>query len=436
MFAHGRHGLLLVAAACAWVLGCRSSANTSLHITVMLGPISTEQLEFSVLSEDGSTVVVPETPRPMNAAGALASPQDVYIYLPDVAETVTCRVASTSVPLGAAQEVATVTPHQTTEVALTLAVTVLDNGQHCTDGGQCASTYCIDGLCCDSACDGTCMACDVASNPGTCTEVPVGEAPRRGECTMEPASSCGEDGKCDGQGACRKYPIGMECASAVCTTDGHAVMSASRCDGVGSCVPSTTSTPCDPYFCDPTTARCRTDCSTQADCAMNSCVAGRCGKKPNSDTCADNSECNSGHCSDGVCCNVDCTGACTSCNVPGAAGLCSALPAGAVDQHGMCGDQGTTSCGTSGLCNGMGACQVYPPNTVCGPGTCSGTDYAPSRMCDGAGTCLPASAVPCPNNFVCNPGTGACYTTCTIDAQCVTGGSCTKQSGRCRAPMP
>jgi len=425
MLALGRLGLLMVAAAtCLCTVGCRSSASTSLHVTVALGPISTEQLEFSVLSDDGSTVVVPTTRRPNSAAGPLASPQDVYIYLPDVAQTVTCRVASTSVPLGAAEQLATITPHQTTEVALTLAVTVLDNGQHCTDGGQCASTYCVDGMCCDSACDGTCMACDVASSPGTCTQVPAGEAARRDQCATDPAPSCGTDGKCDGQGACSHYPIGMECAAAVCTPDGKAVMSASRCDGMGKCVASTTSTPCDPYLCDSAAARCRTSCVTTDDCAANPCIAAKCGKKPNSDSCNDGSECNSGHCSDGVCCNVDCAGACTSCNVPGAAGICSALPAGAVDQHQQCNDQGAMSCGTNGLCNGTGACQLYPASTVCAPAACSGTDLAPARVCDGQGTCVPTVASACPSKFACDPANGVCFTSCTTKDQCIRGAAC------------
>ena len=36
---------------------------------------------------------------------------------------------------------------------------ILANGQPCTDGTQCGSTFCVDGVCCDSECAGTCEAC-------------------------------------------------------------------------------------------------------------------------------------------------------------------------------------------------------------------------------------------------------------------------------------
>ena len=425
-----RPATALLLAVCAWALGCRPSTTTALHVRVDLGAISTEQLELSVFTD--SAVVVSPTRRPAAPAGPLASPQDVFIYLPDVAQTVTCRADSVSVPLGRAEAAVSVTPHQTTEVALALTPTVLENGQPCTAGGQCGSTFCVDGVCCDSSCDGTCAACDVADSVGACTQVPAGQPPRRGECTAAPAASCGADGKCDGKGGCRKFPAGMECAPATCTPGASGVMSASRCDGAGNCVPSTTSSPCDPYLCDATSGRCFTACGTVAECAApNPCNAGKCGKKPNSDSCADGSECNSAHCSDGVCCNVDCAGACTACNVPGATGICTALPAGAVDPHSQCTDEGVASCGASGLCNGLGGCQKYPASTVCAPVSCSGASVSPARLCDGAGTCMPANTTTCPNNFVCNTATGACFTSCTANDQCAMGFTC-HQPGRCR----
>jgi hypothetical protein len=418
-------------AALAFAPGCRSSS-TILHVQVDLAGVSTEQLEFTVLAEDGMTVVVPPTLRPASPAGPLASPQDVIIYLPDTAGTVISRVASVTTPPARDQHAVAVVPHHTVVVQLMLGATDRDNGQPCTDASQCASTYCVDGVCCDSACDGMCSACDVQNSVGACTMVPAGEVPRRSECPADPAQSCGLDGKCDGNGACSKYPVGMECSPAACTADGHGVMTAARCDGMGRCVPSTTSTPCDPYLCDSSTSRCFTGCTTVAECAApNPCNAGKCGKKPNGDLCGDASECNSGRCADGVCCNIDCTGACTACNLNGSPGICTALPAGALDQHSQCTDEGATSCGGSGLCNGMGGCQKYTAGTVCAPVDCSGASYTAARVCDGSGTCLPANPTPCPNNFICNPATKTCFTSCTTNDQCTTGYTC-RQPARCR----
>ena len=35
-----------------------------------------------------------------------------------------------------------------------------DLGQACTDPGECASTFCVDGVCCASACDAQGQACN------------------------------------------------------------------------------------------------------------------------------------------------------------------------------------------------------------------------------------------------------------------------------------
>src|SRR5690606_5871332 len=53
--------------------------------------------------------------------------------------------------------------------------------QECSDG-----LFCVDGVCCNSACNGTCEACDVPSAVGTCTPIPA-MADYDGEC---PGFSC------------------------------------------------------------------------------------------------------------------------------------------------------------------------------------------------------------------------------------------------------
>ncbi len=51
----------------------------------------------------------------------------------------------------------------------------------------------------------------------------------------------------------------------------------------------------------------------------------------NGQACNAAAECASNHCVDGVCCESDCTGACTSCALPGTEGLCRPAPAGVPD---------------------------------------------------------------------------------------------------------
>ena len=81
----------------------------------------------------------------------------------------------------------------------------LPAGAPCDGAGQCASGYCSQGTCCDKACGGACVACNLAGSEGTCKAVAAGEDPGE-SCAQEPLTTCGPDGTCDGAGACRRYP--------------------------------------------------------------------------------------------------------------------------------------------------------------------------------------------------------------------------------------
>jgi hypothetical protein len=104
----------------------------------------------------------------------------------------------------------------------------------------------------------------------------------------------------------------------------------------------------------------------------------------NSAACGSANACASGHCVDGVCCENDCVGACHSCSLT--PGKCTLVGADATDPRGMCSDQGASSCGMTGRCDGAGACQRYAAETVCAPERCSGSTYVPASTC-ATGTC-------------------------------------------------
>ena len=93
-----------------------------------------------------------------------------------------------------------------------------------------------------------------------------------------------------------------------------------------------------------------------------------------------------------------------------------------------CTTSAVSSCGFDGKCDGMGGCSKYPMNTVCKAGTCDGDAVIGANVCDGIGHCKPGSTRICVP-FSCNPGTGACYETCTTNNQCVSGQQCV--SGSC-----
>jgi hypothetical protein len=61
-------------------------------------------------------------------------------------------------------------------------------GAQCTDGAQCASSFCVDGVCCNNACDTPCRTCET----GTCTNVTRKPDPPECEGTM----TCNAAGKC------------------------------------------------------------------------------------------------------------------------------------------------------------------------------------------------------------------------------------------------
>lgn len=152
---------------------------------------------------------------------------------------------------------------------------------------------------------------------------------------------------------------------------------------------------------------------------------------PEEGTCAQGSECATGFCVDGVCCDTACLGTCESCSTlrTGAPdGTCAPILAG-LDPDDECVDQGEASCGTDGLCDGDGACQMYPSGTECAPKSCMGaTLLLGYRNCDGKGTCEPPSYTDDCAPFACDAG--ACLTMCATDAQCAPGVVCV--GGECK----
>ena len=134
----------------------------------------------------------------------------------------------------------------------------------------------MDGVCCESACAGGCLACSAAKTAqadGLCRAI-VGGTDPDSECTQDSALSCGLDGTCDGAGACRRYVAGSTCVPASCS--GSTFTSAQTCNGAGTCQAPTTGS-CGAYVCGATS--CLTTCATSADCAVKD-VGNCCGYFP------------------------------------------------------------------------------------------------------------------------------------------------------------
>jgi hypothetical protein len=97
-----------------------------------------------------------------------------------------------------------------------------------------------------------------------------------------------------------------------------------------------------------------------------------------------------------------------------------------------------TTCGTTGVSNGSGACQLYPSGTVCGAAFCAGGVMNLADTCNGTGQCTNGATFSC-SPYTCNAGGTACMTFCTQGMHCQSGfcvdGFCcnTSCAGACRA---
>ena len=279
-----------------------------------------------------------------------------------------------------------------------------DNGATCSDKDECKSGNCIDGFCCDSACGQVCRSCAVTGKQGTCSPIPDDVADDGGGCAMQPESSCGNDGKCNGAGACRKWGTSVQCRGATCPPALATLTKAASCDGKGTCPPGETQS-CGNYKCD-TNDMCRTMCSSDADCNGKACDTsnGSCGKGLPGAQCNTNSDCASDHCVDKTCCSVAACATCQTCATPD--GTCKDVLDGMSDPD-SCSDSMAT-CGTTGKCDGKGTCKLAAAGTECGQ-TCVNNEVV-TKTCDGAGSCSGTGGTMSCQGFLCQ--NGACVTTC------------------------
>ncbi len=246
-------------------------------------------------------------------------------------------------------------------------------GEACAAATECGSGQCVDGVCCETACDGTCEACNLPTLVGKCMPIPDGEDPQN-ECPTIPLPEAGPEdagiifddggdagdnpdatvvdpdaappfelpdggvttednqcaGKCNGKRACAFPGKERTCGSVVCgnkTTQGRAA-----CDGEGHCLFG--SEPCEAYACPDGKAGCVKTCAGPDDCLAthfcdpsNTCKP----KLDNGAVCTSAAQCKTGFCVDGVCCNSECNGfPGATCTKQGSIGTCqcTACPSG------------------------------------------------------------------------------------------------------------
>jgi hypothetical protein len=253
------------------------------------------------------------------------------------------------------------------------------DGTACTAGADCNSTFCVDGFCCNEKCDDVCASCAMDGSKGVCTPYAVDTDPEN-ECGPKipmsggggdggPADGAASDGsaadgsasdgsgsssmdgggtasdapvinppdggimsmpgtcggKCSGSRSCKFPGPEKSCGSPFCNTNEQ--VAAFVCDSNGGCTVGLTT--CPDYACDPAKAACRTQCSQTTDCASTDfCNAnGVCQpKKGNAIGCTLSTECQSGFCASGVCCETACDQPGFSCANTGSVGKCHCPP--------------------------------------------------------------------------------------------------------------
>jgi hypothetical protein len=206
------------------------------------------------------------------------------------------------------------------------------DGQTCTEGIQCVTGFCIDGVCCENACAGRCQFCASPATRGKCTSVRAGAPDPRASagitdaarvCLDQGVASCGTNGRCDGKNGCQRYADGTSCRAPRCEDRANSEFGESFCMG-GSCR-SPAGTSCAPFNgC--SGARCLDACDDDDDECVDGlfCIGGRCEKQVQGGECDDNSDCANGICAQGRCCDQACDGTCRSCNLGGSRGVCTA----------------------------------------------------------------------------------------------------------------
>ncbi len=306
------------------------------------------------------------------------------------------------------------------------------NGAPCTNPGECASALCVDEVCCDTPCAGSCEACTAALKgsgaDGACDAIDAGKGARpAGACPDAGPASCGTNGTCDGARACARYAASTACGGTVCADDpgGTSSIAGALCDGAGACRTSA-STTCGLYRCDG--AKCATQCVSGAQCvAAAFCDDGECRlRRTAGEPCEGAADCASGFCRDGVCCKSECAGVCEACDGAGTEGTCAAVTGTPRPEHGTCADDGA---GCAGTCDGTtrSVCSYPSGDVSCGAPACTGGS-ARTSACDGSGRCVARPPVAC-SPYTCDDAT--CRSSCARDADCVEGFRCESTTGAC-----
>jgi hypothetical protein len=307
------------------------------------------------------------------------------------------------------------------------------DGTACAEGRQCTSTFCVDGVCCDTLCNGLCQACKatlkVSGADGACGNAAAGLDPHD-QCPDDGAESCDRNGVCDGTGQCATYPATFTCKPPSCDQGARVTWA---CDGSGTCQGTPAS--CGAYAC--VAGVCAStcggdgDCSSDAYCAGTTCTA----KLANGTACTEGRVCRQGFCADGVCCSAACAGQCEACAEPGLVGTCSPVDGAPRGGRAQCATAtGSDPCAARACkgASGTSECLGYVGSSVpCREQRCADGVETMGASCEGTGFCPALHEVEC-TPYVCQ-GDRCGAEPCLGDEDCAAEFKCKADTGRCVA---
>ena len=182
-------------------------------------------------------------------------------------------------------------------------------GQTCQASTDCAGGLpCADGYCCDSACTGSCQACNVAAALGTCTTLAANGAPHPGHSPCTGTDVC--VGKCSGTNPdCTFPPVSTACGTASCSSS-NVYQGAGTCNAGACTLPSAKTCP---NGCVVSSGGC-TECKPSATGCSSTNVPQLCdatGTWQNQTACLTGFACTSGSCTCTTPGKTNCTTACT-----------------------------------------------------------------------------------------------------------------------------
>jgi len=337
-------------------------------------------------------------------------------------------------------------------------VALSESAARCASASDCSGGYCVDGVCCDSACGGgdpaDCVACSVAAGApadGVCAPIAAGKVCRAG-------GDCVLAGRCDGTSAACPPRVQVEDGS--WCDDGDActqkdVCRAGACVGTNPLDCSYPSETCLSSACNHRTGRCDMSwlpdgarCDDGDPCTVTDVCdqarSPRCGGTPKS--CPTSDACHAGYCDAA-------TGECKQRALPDgtACDTGSACAAGGQCEGGAC--VGTPkvcpppdACHLAGLCDRTTGDCVYtskPDGTDCDDGSaCTTQDACRAGVCKGIDAVVCASPDDCHSPGSCDPRTGQCSAptsrpdgaSCDDGDKCTVGDSC--RGGSCKPGEP